>query len=205
MSWGVMSWTGKSDVYQQPRADLSLPALCCSIGAAPRVAVPCSLLLHTPITRRADHASRRRSARRSPRPRSSRGRNARRAGPNAAGVLVILSKHTIYIRFHLSLRQRNYEQVRLVHLIVVAVPLPQIQEQIVEVIKVIPQERIQQRTLEETVKVLVLQIQEQIVAVVKALFQCRTRFVFLSHSRSAHQIMTLSQDHHPMCVHMYSV
>ena len=70
MSWGVMSWTGKSDVYQQPRADLCLPALCCSIGAAPRVAVPCSLLLHTPITRRADHAS----ARRSPRPRSSRGR-----------------------------------------------------------------------------------------------------------------------------------
>ena len=47
MSWGVMSWTGKSDVYQQPRADLSLPALCCSIGAAPRVAVPCSLVSHS--------------------------------------------------------------------------------------------------------------------------------------------------------------
>ena len=62
------------------------------------------------------------------------GRSARRARPNAAGVLVILSKHTFYIRFHLSLCQRNYEQVRLVHLIVIAVLVPQIQEQIVEVI-----------------------------------------------------------------------
>ena len=78
MSWDVMSWIGKSDVYQQPLAGLSLLALCCSIGAAPRVAVPCSLLLHTPITRRADHASRRRSAGRSPSPRSSRARLLRR-------------------------------------------------------------------------------------------------------------------------------
>ena len=50
-------------------------------------------------------------------------------------MLVILSKHTFYIRFHLTLCQRNSEQVRLVHLIVIAVPVPQIQEQIVEVIK----------------------------------------------------------------------
>ena len=39
--------TGKSDVYQQPNVGLSLPALRCSIGAAPRVAVPCSLLSHS--------------------------------------------------------------------------------------------------------------------------------------------------------------
>ena len=51
--------------------------------------------------------------------------------------LVIFSKRTFYIRFHSSLCQRNYEQVRLVHLIVIAVPVPQIQEQIVDVIKVI--------------------------------------------------------------------
>ena len=127
MSWGVMSWTGKTT----STSNRALTCLClhCAApsGQHPQWLCRVPLLLHTPITRRADHASRRRSARRSPRPRSSRGRNARRAGPNAAGVLVILSKHTIYIRFHLSLRQRNYEQVRLVHLIVVAVPLPQIQ------------------------------------------------------------------------------
>ena len=64
---------------------------------------------------------------------SRSGRSARRAGPNATGELVILSKHTIYKRFHFSLCQRNYEQVRLVHEIVIAVPVPQIQEQIVEV------------------------------------------------------------------------
>ena len=58
----------------------------------------------------------------------------RRVGPNAAGVLVILSKHTFYIRLHLSLCQRSYEQVGLVHLTVIAVLVPQIQEQIVEVI-----------------------------------------------------------------------
>ena len=47
---------------------------------------------------------------------SRSGRSARRAGPNAAGVLVILSKHT-FKRVHSSLCQRNYEQVRLVHLL----------------------------------------------------------------------------------------
>ena len=47
----------------------------------------------------------------------------RRAGQSAAGVLVSLSKHTLYIRFRLSLCQRNYVQVRLVHRII-AVPEP---------------------------------------------------------------------------------
>ena len=52
-------------------------------------------------------------------------------------MLVILSKHTFYIRFHLSLCQRNCEQVRLT---IIAVLVPQIREQIVDVIKVIPEE-----------------------------------------------------------------
>ena len=46
-----------------------------------------------------------------------------------------LQTHTFYIRFHLSLCQRNNYQVRLVHLIVIAVPVPQIQEQIDELTK----------------------------------------------------------------------
>ena len=43
-------------------------------------------------------------------------------------------------------------------------------EETVESVKSIPQERIQQRTLEETVNAPLLQIQEQILAVVKAPF-----------------------------------
>ena len=78
-------------------------------------------------------------------------RSARRAGPNAAAVLVILSKHTFYKRFHSFLCQRNYEQVRLVHLIVIAVPVPQIQEQIVDVIKVIPEKWMSKRTVQQIV------------------------------------------------------
>ena len=39
--------------------------------------------------------------------------------------------------------QRNYEQVRLVHLIVIAFPVPQILEQSVDVIEVILQEQCQ--------------------------------------------------------------
>ena len=97
---------------------------------------------------------------------SRSGRSARRAGPNAAGVLVILSKHTFYKRFHSSLCQRNYEQVRLVHLIVIAVPVPQIQEQIVDVIKVIPEEWMSKRTVQQIVAVPVPQIPEQIVEVI---------------------------------------
>ena len=42
--------------------------------------------------------------------------------------------------------------------------LPQIMEETVEVAKLVPQERVPQRTLEETVNVLVLQIEEPIVA-----------------------------------------
>ena len=52
---------------------------------------------------------------------------------------------------------------------IVDVPVPQIAEETVEAAKLIPEERIQQRTLEETVSGPVPQIQEQIVAVVKAL------------------------------------
>ena len=95
------------------------------------------------------------------------GRSARRAGPNAAGVLVILSKHTFYTRFHLSLCQRNYGQVRLVHLIVIAVPMPQIQLQIVDAIKVIPEEWMSKRIVQQIVAVPVPQIPEQNVEVVK--------------------------------------
>ena len=39
--------------------------------------------------------------------------------------------------------------MRLVHLIVVAVPVPQIQEQIVEAIKVFPQEQMAARIVEQ--------------------------------------------------------
>ena len=80
----------------------------------------------------------------------------------------------------------------------ISVPVPQIQEQIVEVIKVTLQEQMSKRIVEQIVDVPmpqileqivdvpvpVLQIQEQIVAVGKALFERHTRFVFLSHSRS---------------------
>ena len=88
----------------------------------------------------------------------------------------------------------------------VGVPVPQIMEETVEVAKLIAQERIQQRTLEKTVNVPVLQIQEQIVAVVKALFLTSYALCFLDpFTECASDHDTLSQDHHPMCVHMYSV
>ena len=51
------------------------------------------------------------------------------------------------------------------HLIVVAVPVPQIQEQIVEVIKVIPQEQMAERIVVQIVDVPMPQIPEQIVDV----------------------------------------
>ena len=72
--------------------------------------------------------------------------------------------HTFYKRFHFSLCQRHYEQVRLVHLIT-SVPVPQIQEQIVDVIKVIPQEQMSKRLVEQIVDVPMPQILEQIVDV----------------------------------------
>ena len=65
---------------------------------------------------------------------------------------------------HFSLYQHHYEQVRLVHLIL-SVPVPQIQEQIVEAIKVIPQEQMAERIVEQIVDVPVPQIPEQIVDV----------------------------------------
>ena len=58
---------------------------------------------------------------------------------------------------------------------IVDVPVPQLMEETVEASKSLPEERTQQRTLEETVSVPVLQIQEQIVEAVKvkALFERR--------------------------------
>ena len=53
------------------------------------------------------------------------------------------------------------------HLIVIAVPVPQIQEQIVDVIKVIPEEWMSKRTVQQIVDVPVPQIPEQIVEVIK--------------------------------------
>ena len=84
---------------------------------------------------------------------SRSGRSARRAGPNAAGVLVILSKHTFHTRFHLSLCQRYCEQVRLEHLTVIAVLVPQIREQIIDVIKVIPEEWMSKQIVQQIVDV----------------------------------------------------
>ena len=128
----------------------------------------CSFLCDVLIIRRAKSASGRKGAERSRSRRtcSRSGRSARIAGPNAAGVLVILSKHTFYIRFHLSLCQRNCEQVRLVHLIVIAVPVPQIQEQIVDVISLIPEVWMSKRTEQQIVDVPVPQIPERIVEVI---------------------------------------
>ena len=129
----------------------------------------CSLLCDVLSTRRAKTASGRKGAGRSRSRRtcSRSGRSARRAGPNAAGVLVILSKHTSHTRFQLSLCQRNYEQVRLVHLIVIAVLVPPIQEQIDDVIKVIPEECMSKRTVQQIVDVPVPQIPLQIFEVIK--------------------------------------
>ena len=129
------------------------------------------------VTRRARTAAGRRGSGRSRSRRtcSRSGRSARRAGPNAAGVLVILSKHTFYIRFHLSLCQRNCEQVRLVHLIVIAVPVPQIQEHIVDVIKVVLEEWMSKRIVQQIVDVPVPQILEEIVALVAGEVVCNAR------------------------------
>ena len=68
--------------------------------------------------------------------------------------------HSTYV-FHLSLCQRNYEQVRLVHLIVIAVLVPQIQEHIVDMI---PEEWMSKRIVQQIVDVPVPQILEEIVA-----------------------------------------
>ena len=146
-------------------------------------------------------------------------RSARRAGPNAAGVLVNFSKHTFYTRFHFSLCQRNYEQVRLVHLIVIAVPVPQIQEHIVDVIKVIPEEWMSKQIVQQIVdvpasKILVEivdpvayrreatapvevqfpapQIQEKIVEVIRVILQeqCQRMRFFTFERRVVQQLLT---------------
>ena len=65
--------------------------------------------------------------------------------------------HSTFV-FHLSLCQRNYEQVRLVHLIVIGVLVPQIQDLFVDVIKVIPEEWMSKRIVQQIVDVPVPQI-----------------------------------------------
>ena len=75
----------------------------------------------------------------------------------------------------LSLCQRNCEQVRLVHLIVIAVPVPQIREQIVDMIKVIPEEWMSKRIVQQIVDVPVPQILEEIVALVAGEVVCNAR------------------------------
>ena len=89
----------------------------------------------------------------------------------------------------LSLCQRYCEQVRLVHLTVLAVPVPQIREQIVDVIKVILEEWMSQRIVQQIVDVPVPQILEEIVAIVAGEVVCRRQAtarvdVHLSGSRS---------------------
>ena len=97
---------------------------------------------------------------------SRSGRSARRAGPKRCRCACHpLQTHSTYV-FHFSLCQRNYEQARLVHLIVIAVPVPQIQEQIFDVIKVIPEEWMSKRTVQQIVDGPVPQIPEQIVEVI---------------------------------------
>ena len=92
---GELHRTGKSDVYQQPIAGLS-PCLPSGVGSkvwdvegvTPFALLPTDpswwrehcVCSHTPITRRADFASRRRSAGRSRRTRSLSGRSARSTG-----------------------------------------------------------------------------------------------------------------------------
>ena len=81
-------------------------------------------------------------------------------------MLQVCLPHTFYIRFHLSLCQRNCEQARLVHLTVIAVPVPEIREQIVDVIKAILEEWMPKRIVQQIVHVPVPQIPEQIVEVI---------------------------------------
>ena len=159
----------------EDRQERRLPATECRPVSA------CTVLLHRgstqsgcaifpsvtlPITRRADRASRRRGAGRSPRPRSSRGSSAVPV-PQIQEQIV----EAIKVIPQEQMAERIVEQIVDVPMPqipeqIVDVPVPQIMEETVEVAKLIPEERIQQRTLEETVNVPLLQIQEQIAAVV---------------------------------------
>ena len=80
----------------------------------------------------------------------------------------------------LAMCQRYCEQVRLVHLTVLAVPVPQIREQIFDVIKVIPEEWMSKRIVQQIVDVPVPQILEKIVEVVKVILreQCQRVLFF---------------------------
>ena len=82
--------------------------------------------------------------------------------------------HSTHV-FHFSLCQRYCEQVRLVHLTVLAVPVSQIREQIVDVIKVIPEEWMSKRIVQQIVDVPVPQILEEIVALVAGEVVCNAR------------------------------
>ena len=61
------------------------------------------------------------------------------------------------------------------HLTVLAVPVPQIREQIVDVIKVIPEEWMSKRIVQQIVDVPVPQILEEIVALVAGEVVCNAR------------------------------
>ena len=61
------------------------------------------------------------------------------------------------------------------HLTVLAVPVPQIREQIVDVIKVFPEEWISKRIVQQIVDVPVPQILEEIVALVAGEVVCNAR------------------------------
>ena len=70
--------------------------------------------------------------------------------------------------------------MRLVHLTVLAVPVPQIREQIVDVIKVIPEEWMSKRIVQQIVDVPVPQILEEIVESIpqlRAVPNCTARSV----------------------------
>ena len=54
-------------------------------------------------------------------------------------------------------------------------PVPQIMEEIVEVVRLIPQERIQQRTIEKFVDVPMLRFMEEIVEIVTGEVVCNGR------------------------------
>ena len=61
------------------------------------------------------------------------------------------------------------------HLIVIAVPVPQIRDQIIDVIKVIPEEWMSKRIVRQIVDVPVPQILEEIVALVAGEVVCNAR------------------------------
>ena len=63
----------------------------------------------------------------------------------------------------------------MVHLIVTDVPVPQVVEEILEVIKVIPQERVSERVVEQIVDVPVLRFVEEIVEIVAGEVVCNAR------------------------------